>query len=90
MVTDFTIKAYLDSKYHDKAFTSYTRIGKDISRFVNRYQLQKVKVIAPIHMKTSHDNIAMAASSVKKLKDFLMVKLRELTEQPGTKKVVQQ
>ena len=58
-VTAQVVKAYLDHKYLTKEFSSYMRVGIQIADFVNRYLVEKIKVIKPLSHKKKTENVQM-------------------------------
>ena len=50
-----------------KQFETYTRVGKQIVHFVNRYLTEKITMIAPISHKRNYENVQMPELTLLKL-----------------------
>ena len=83
------LKTYLDSRYRDKEFSSYMRVGRQIAGFVNRHLSKKVDVIMPLAFNRKLENVQMPQGTLKKLIMLCKRQVSALRDDPGTVQVRQ-
>ena len=76
------LQAYLDDRYKGGELETYRRVGKQIVKFVNRFLVDKITMIAPLKFKKKGENIQMPLTTLKKLMAHTRGKVNKLMSKP--------